>query len=151
MAFAFALLLGSYPGDITPKGIYTFFNSVAEFLYSNNINFRTVIWILSTNLLFASIFVSDKIRKLFEVKINVSLGKYSMEIYMLHFAVLCSVSCWIFMEFIKFGLGYFKAMILTGVISGFFLGVLCKLMNSLCSKFNKVTTEIVNRIIEEGE
>lgn len=115
-------LFGIY---ISATGDYVGIYKPLAFLWQSlGLNLK-VIGVMLINILVTN---NDKLKQLFDTKIGKWLSKYSLAIYVIHWSVVISVSCWVtYIMHVVYGINYMLSGTV-GIIIGLFITVLIAVM-----------------------
>lgn len=140
---------GSYPADFQPSGKLfgwvPMYVGIGPYAWDT----RTLIFIVSATAIIISMVLNVDISKIFENRVFMYFGKYSLEIYMLHFVILCSFSSWEFV-WLYDKIRNYGVLVLVVLLSALLMTMVCsKLLNKANYIYNKELNEFVKKIVEE--
>lgn len=108
----FGIYLASFPYVDVQSTIYEII--VVEGL---EINYFMMAHIIGAFLILFAILFSDVLQKIFEIKPLSYLGNVSFSLYLIHFIIINSVSCYIFLKLFKQGISYNTSFLVAFCIS----------------------------------
>lgn len=95
-------------------------------------------------LVFLSLFCNP-VKKIMESRPFAILGKYSMEIYTIHFGILISFTSWLFVYSTK-QFSYNKAAVLTWVFTIIFIGIIAVILKKLIDKIYRCMDKLYVKV-----
>lgn len=115
--------MGSYPHVIDVN------NTICEFMKLNfSMKYSVFYHIWGAFFVMIAVLASQKLKKIFSWEPLVYIGKISFSVYIIHFIVLCSFSCYLFLKLIVY-LRYYQAVFFTSILSMMIIMILSHFMH----------------------
>lgn len=139
------IYLGSFP-YVDSKG--TIYEVIV--IQSFNINYFMMAHIIGAFLILVAVLNSNILQKFFELKPFLYLGNISFSLYLIHFIIINSVSCYIFLKIYKMGISYNQSFLISFSISLIFIFILSHFMNKyIDQKSVKISKDIYIRFFNK--
>lgn len=142
--FIIGIYLASFPYVDSKGTIYEFI-----VIPSLNINYFMMAHILGAFLILIAILGSNLLQRIFEFKPFLYLGNISFSLYLTHFIIINSLSCYIFLKMYEKGISYNYSFLISFFISLIFTFILSHYMNKYVDqKSVKISKYIYGRFFK---